>query len=216
MGVACTLLLVEKSPPLYHAYVVMTMFLWTQIFSEYQFLKAFCRYLCGRVNDYYLKLIATGVFSVIILELLVRLYSQSIYVPLYSSGFVLDHLDSLIIVCGYLTGEELHRQKALYLVFLNYRDFCSFLSVQIITYEIWSTILCMAGMLVFVGFYSHAPSNSRKYPACVSNFILNILTCRSTYSRSIEFDVLNFCMQGCWGGDNYHNWHSSSICGIAC
>lgn len=174
MGVACTLLLVEKSPPLYHAYVVTTMFLWTQIFSEYHFLKAFCRYLCGRVNDYYLKLIATGVFSVIILELLVRLYSSSIYVPLFSSGFVLYHLDSLIIMCGYLTGEELHRQKALYLVFLNYRDFCSFLSVQIITYEIRSTILCMAGMLVFVGFYSHAPTNSRKYPARVSNFILNI------------------------------------------
>lgn len=109
MGVACTLLLVEKSPPLYHAYVVTTMFLWTQIFSEYHFLKAFCRYLCGRVNDYYLKLIATGVFSVIILELLVRLYSSSIYVPLFSSGFVLYHLDSLIIMCGYLTGEELHR-----------------------------------------------------------------------------------------------------------
>lgn len=75
MGVACTLLLVEKSPPLYHAYVVMTVFLWTQIFSEYQFLKALFRYLCGRVSDYFLKLIATGVFSVIILELLVRLYS---------------------------------------------------------------------------------------------------------------------------------------------
>lgn len=76
MGVACTLLLVEKSPPLYHAYVVMTMFLWTQIFSEYQFLKALCRYLCGRVNDYYLKLIATGVFSVIILELLVKSFTD--------------------------------------------------------------------------------------------------------------------------------------------
>lgn len=76
MGVACTLLLVEKSPPLYHAYVVMTMFLWTQIFSEYQFLKALFRHLCGRVSDYYLKLIATGVFSVIILELLVKSFTD--------------------------------------------------------------------------------------------------------------------------------------------
>lgn len=73
MGVVCTVLLVEQSPPLYHAYVVMTMFLWTQIFSEYRFLKALCRYLCGKLNDYYLKLIATCIFSVIILELLVRL-----------------------------------------------------------------------------------------------------------------------------------------------
>ncbi|KAJ8546312.1 hypothetical protein K7X08_018895 [Anisodus acutangulus] len=76
MGVACTLLLVEKSPPLYHAYVVMTMFLWTQIFSEYRFLKALCRYLCGKVNDYYLKLIATCVFSVVILELLVKSFTE--------------------------------------------------------------------------------------------------------------------------------------------
>ncbi|XP_009773972.1 uncharacterized protein [Nicotiana sylvestris] len=76
MGVVCTVLLVEQSPPLYHAYVVMTMFLWTQIFSEYRFLKALCRYLCGKLNDYYLKLIATCIFSVIILELLVKSFTD--------------------------------------------------------------------------------------------------------------------------------------------
>lgn len=73
MGVVCVLLLYEHSPPLYHAYIAMTIFLWTQIFSEYKFLTGLWRYLGGRKCSYFLKLITTCIFSILILELLVWL-----------------------------------------------------------------------------------------------------------------------------------------------
>ncbi|XP_019161667.1 PREDICTED: GPI ethanolamine phosphate transferase 1 isoform X1 [Ipomoea nil] len=76
MGVVCVLLLYERSPPLYHAYIAMTIFLWTQIFSEYKFLTALWRYLGGRKCSYFLKLIATCIFSILILELLVISFTE--------------------------------------------------------------------------------------------------------------------------------------------
>lgn len=71
MGLVCIILFLDHSPPLYHAYSVMTVFLWTQIFSEYQFLNALWRYLLGRENHYIIKLLATSAVSVFILEILV-------------------------------------------------------------------------------------------------------------------------------------------------
>ncbi|KAL8132416.1 hypothetical protein AgCh_008062 [Apium graveolens] len=43
MAIVVIILFLEHSPPLYHAYSAMTVFLWTQIFSEYQFLNALWR-----------------------------------------------------------------------------------------------------------------------------------------------------------------------------
>ncbi|XVE83899.1 hypothetical protein DITRI_Ditri16bG0125300 [Diplodiscus trichospermus] len=76
MGVVSLLLSLERSPPLYHAYFAMTVFLWTQILNEYQFIKALWRDLSGRKFNYIIKLLAIGVVSVFILELLVRSFTE--------------------------------------------------------------------------------------------------------------------------------------------
>ncbi|XP_052194978.1 uncharacterized protein LOC127803025 [Diospyros lotus] len=76
MGSTCILLLLERSPPLYHAYTAMTVFLWTQIFSEYQFLKALWRDLVGRQSSYIIKLVATCAVSVAVLEFLVHSFTD--------------------------------------------------------------------------------------------------------------------------------------------
>lgn len=71
MGIICVLLLWERSPPLYHAYTAMTVFLWTQLFSEYQFLKALWRDFSGRNTNDIIELSATTAVSVFVLEVLV-------------------------------------------------------------------------------------------------------------------------------------------------
>ena len=71
MGVISTLLLVERSPPLYHAYTAMTVFLWTQIFSEYRLIKALWKQLHGRRVYYVVNILATCAVSVFISEFLV-------------------------------------------------------------------------------------------------------------------------------------------------
>ncbi|VFQ88721.1 unnamed protein product [Cuscuta campestris] len=76
MGAFCVILLYEHSPPLYHAYIAMTLFLWTQILSEYQFLLALWRYLCNRKFSYFLKLTAIFIFAITILELLVISFTE--------------------------------------------------------------------------------------------------------------------------------------------
>ncbi|OMP08762.1 Sulfatase [Corchorus olitorius] len=76
MGVLSILLFLEHSPPLYHAYFAMTVFLWTQIFNEYQFIKALWRHLSGRKFNYVIKLLAAAVVSVFILELLVHSFTE--------------------------------------------------------------------------------------------------------------------------------------------
>ncbi|KAM7506653.1 hypothetical protein LguiA_017106 [Lonicera macranthoides] len=76
MGLVCIMLFVEHSPPLYHAYTAMTVFLWTQICSQYQLLKALWRYLCGSESHHIIKLIATFAVSVFILEFLVKSFTE--------------------------------------------------------------------------------------------------------------------------------------------
>lgn len=71
MGLLSVLLFLEHSPPLYHAYTTMTVFLWTQIVSEYWLIKALWKHLHGRKFNYIVKLLVTTVVSVVILEFLV-------------------------------------------------------------------------------------------------------------------------------------------------
>lgn len=72
-------LYLEHSPPLYHAYFVMTVFLWTNIFSEYQFLRALWKYFLQAKESYHvIELSATCVVSIIILECLVRSFTERI------------------------------------------------------------------------------------------------------------------------------------------
>ncbi|XP_002517397.2 GPI ethanolamine phosphate transferase 1 isoform X2 [Ricinus communis] len=76
MGVISVLLFVEHSPPLYHAYIAMTVFLWTQILGEHQFLKALCRHLSGRKFIFAIKLFAVCAVSIAIVEFLVNSFTE--------------------------------------------------------------------------------------------------------------------------------------------
>ncbi|GMI68423.1 hypothetical protein HRI_000511600 [Hibiscus trionum] len=95
MAAVSLLLFLESSPPLYHAYFAMTVFLWTQILNEYKFIKAVWRHLSGKKSDYVIKLLATGVVSVVILELLVHSFTER---KLYTWCFLAVGL----IACIYL------------------------------------------------------------------------------------------------------------------
>ncbi|KAI4351498.1 hypothetical protein L6164_005864 [Bauhinia variegata] len=75
-GILCFLLLLEHAPPLYHAYMIMTSFLWVQIFSEYHFLKALWKHLSGRRLNYIFKLLVIAAVSVFILEFLVNSFTE--------------------------------------------------------------------------------------------------------------------------------------------
>ncbi|XP_071711375.1 uncharacterized protein [Rutidosis leptorrhynchoides] len=73
------LLYLQHSPPLYHAYFATTVFLWTNIFGEYIFIRALWRYFLQAKEAYHvIELFVTGVVSIIILELLVRSFTERI------------------------------------------------------------------------------------------------------------------------------------------
>lgn len=76
LGLVCGLFLLEQSPPLYHAYAAMTIFLWTQIFSEYRFILAVWRGFVRNQSYHFYKLAATCIFSLLILELLVKSFTD--------------------------------------------------------------------------------------------------------------------------------------------
>lgn len=174
MGVVCVLLLYEHSPPLYHAYIAMTIFLWTQIFSEYKFLMALWRYLGGRKCSYFLKLIATCIFSILILELLVWLPNTlKWYSCLDVINMLLRSLNCFpIILSGTYSGDKLYWEKNLHMVFHNFGGHLLYLSIQVDATEIWSTYLFVACMLASIRIYSHASWNSRNDSTGVSHFIV--------------------------------------------
>ncbi|KAL8162147.1 hypothetical protein V2J09_013636 [Rumex salicifolius] len=76
MGVTSTLLLVDRSPPLYHAYTAMTIFLWTRIFTEHHFLIALWKSIFTRKSNEVLKIFAACIISLLILELLVYSFTE--------------------------------------------------------------------------------------------------------------------------------------------
>ncbi|KAL6143338.1 hypothetical protein ACLB2K_054033 [Fragaria x ananassa] len=85
LGLLCMILFIEQSPPLYHAYTTMTVFLWTQISSEYRFIKALWRQLSGRKINYFTKVLAACTVAVFILEYLVNSFTER---KLYTWGFL--------------------------------------------------------------------------------------------------------------------------------
>ncbi|AAF24617.1 putative phosphatidylinositolglycan class N short form [Arabidopsis thaliana] len=76
MAILSVLNLVEHSPPLYHAYIGMTVFLWTQIFSEYRLIRGLWKYLRERRADYFIKLLFAAAVAVVIVELLVHSFTE--------------------------------------------------------------------------------------------------------------------------------------------
>ncbi|XP_006648789.3 GPI ethanolamine phosphate transferase 1 [Oryza brachyantha] len=71
MGFSSIILLLEKSPPLYHAYVFMTIFLWTRIIQHIEFIKALWRELSNAPFKYIVNLLSISVIALFILEFLV-------------------------------------------------------------------------------------------------------------------------------------------------
>ncbi|KAJ8775315.1 hypothetical protein K2173_020319 [Erythroxylum novogranatense] len=86
MGLISILLFVEHSPPLYHAYMAMTVFLWTRIVGEHQFIKPLWRHISGKKFNYMSQLFAACLVSLIILELLVNSFTNR---KLYTWCFLL-------------------------------------------------------------------------------------------------------------------------------
>ncbi|XXG59304.1 hypothetical protein AAC387_Pa04g1410 [Persea americana] len=76
MGTISILLFVENASLLYHAYVAMTVFLWTHIFSYFTFIKAVWKYVSGRKFSYILELLAYSAVSICILEFLVASFFE--------------------------------------------------------------------------------------------------------------------------------------------
>lgn len=66
-----TIMYLENAPLLYHAYFAMTVFLWTQIFSNVPFLKAVWRDIASRKLGSSMKLLCISALSIFILECLV-------------------------------------------------------------------------------------------------------------------------------------------------
>jgi phosphatidylinositol glycan class N len=71
MGLSSIILLLEKSPPLYHAYVFMTIFLWTRIVQNFGFIKSAWRELSNFPFKYIMNLLISSVAALFILEFLV-------------------------------------------------------------------------------------------------------------------------------------------------
>jgi phosphatidylinositol glycan class N len=71
MGFSSIILLLEKSPLLYHAYLFMTIFLWTRIVQNFEFIKAVWRELSNMPFKYTMNLLNISVIALFILEFLV-------------------------------------------------------------------------------------------------------------------------------------------------
>uniref|UniRef100_A0ACD5YT79 Uncharacterized protein n=1 Tax=Avena sativa TaxID=4498 RepID=A0ACD5YT79_AVESA len=71
MGLSSIILLLEKSPLLYHAYVFMTIFLWTRIVHNLGFMKSAWRELSNLPFKYIMNLLISSVAALFILEFLV-------------------------------------------------------------------------------------------------------------------------------------------------
>lgn len=156
MGSVCMLLFMEHYPPLYHAYFAMTIFLWIQISCEYQFIKALWRYVHRRETSHLVKLVASFVISVFVLEILVHYI-----IPRQSFKMIIFWILFEILHLILYAGEKLHEQAALYLDFRACWGYCFCLSSLLNTMEIWNTHFCLACLLVFVHFYFDACWNSR-------------------------------------------------------
>jgi phosphatidylinositol glycan class N len=71
MGLSSIILLLEKSPLLYHAYAFMTIFLWTRIVQNFEFLKAVWREFSNMPFKHTLNLLISSAIALFVLEFLV-------------------------------------------------------------------------------------------------------------------------------------------------
>ncbi|CAN6477746.1 unnamed protein product [Victoria cruziana] len=86
MGITSILLILEKAPILYHVYLAMTAFLWTQIFADTQFMKDAISFLILKKSDLIKRLCVYGIVSLVILEFLVASFHER---QLYTGFFLI-------------------------------------------------------------------------------------------------------------------------------
>ncbi|XP_020587564.1 GPI ethanolamine phosphate transferase 1 isoform X2 [Phalaenopsis equestris] len=109
MGLISVILLVEKSPMLYHAYAAMTVFLWTRIFSKVNLLKVIWKLLSKRPLKSNLNLLATFALTFFILELLVtsfferKLYTWCfLFVGVFTAIFMVKFAPQRFLMAAYV------------------------------------------------------------------------------------------------------------------
>ncbi|XP_057817181.2 uncharacterized protein LOC131030393 isoform X2 [Cryptomeria japonica] len=89
------ILLIERSPPLYHIYLALAIFLWTEIFSDSSFIQALWRALQDSRLISIAKLMATCIVSFLILELLVSSFFER---RVYSGVFLIAGIVGAVFV----------------------------------------------------------------------------------------------------------------------
>lgn len=104
MTIISALMFLERSPPLYHLYTAMTVFLWTQICSEYPFLKAMWITISNSKINLIVKLGATSAVSVVILEFLVYSFTER---KLYTLCFLILGLVAVLFLLHSFPGRSL-------------------------------------------------------------------------------------------------------------
>lgn len=72
MGACSLLLLFQRAPPLYHAYVGLAVFFWTEIFADFTLLQNLGSVIQSTKVSWLPQVIITSLTSFLILELLVR------------------------------------------------------------------------------------------------------------------------------------------------
>ncbi|KAH9290777.1 hypothetical protein KI387_034894, partial [Taxus chinensis] len=95
MGTFSIILLIEHSPPLYHIYLALAIFLWTEIISDGSSLQAIWRALQVSKLISIAKLITTCIVSFFILELLVSSFFER---RVYSGVFLIAGIIGAVVV----------------------------------------------------------------------------------------------------------------------
>lgn len=72
MGACSLLLLFQRAPPLYHGYLGLAVFLWTEIFADYTLLRNIGSAIRSTKVSCLPQVIITSLISFLVLELLVR------------------------------------------------------------------------------------------------------------------------------------------------
>lgn len=144
MVASSTILFLEHSPPLYHVYISMTIFLWTRIFGDYLFIREIWMDLCRQDYTIVVKILGTCVVSIVVLEFLVNSFTER---RLYTWCF---------LIFGVLASSYLyHLNKRGYLVAIYVWIACSFLSIfTLMPAEIpdnTSLVVASGAMTILVG-----------------------------------------------------------------
>ncbi|XP_068642685.1 GPI ethanolamine phosphate transferase 1 isoform X2 [Aristolochia californica] len=103
MGMLSGVLFFQNSPFLYHIYVAMTVFLWTQILKDTEILKVIWRYLSSCKFSSHVKLFAICVSTILILEFLVMSFSDR---RLYTWCFLLVGVAAALFASNNIPGSS--------------------------------------------------------------------------------------------------------------